>query len=125
MSQGDNRHITRDSLFILADLRLEGQTGEYRVKVRNLSAGGMMGEGDLIISSGDRIKVNLRNVGWIDGLVAWVQENRFGVAFVSDIDPKVVRAPGTNGPGQDYGTDVARRFSSVPSQPAGPLRKII
>lgn len=121
MSDGDNRHISRDSLFILADLRVDGQAGEYRVKVRNLSAGGMMGEGDLRIATGERIKVNLRNVGWTDGLVAWVQDNRFGVAFASDIDPKIVRAPA----GPDAGADTARRFSAATPQPAGPLRKII
>lgn len=122
MSDGDNRHISRDSLFILADLRLDGQTAEHRVKVRNLSPGGMMGEGDLRIAMGDRIKVNLRNVGWVEGLVAWVQDNRFGVAFARDIDPRVVRAPA--GPASDPSTDAIRRIATAVPQPAGPLRKI-
>ncbi|HEY6870853.1 MAG TPA: PilZ domain-containing protein [Novosphingobium sp.] len=124
MSDGDNRHISRDSLFILADLRLEGQAAEHRVKVRNLSAGGMMGEADLRIATGDRIKVNLRNVGWIEGLVAWVQDNRFGVAFARDIDPKVVRAPAASG--SDPAAEAMRRIASaVAAPPGGPLRKII
>ena len=36
----EKRHITRDSLFLLADLRVEGLTGEERIKVRNLSPAG-------------------------------------------------------------------------------------
>lgn len=122
MSEGDNRQISRDSLFILAELRLDGQTEEHRVKVRNLSAGGMMGEGELRMVTGQRIKVNLRHVGWVDGLVAWVQDNRFGVAFASDIDPKIVRAPGG---ASGEAADLSRRFSSPAVPSAGPLRKII
>ena len=121
MSDGDNRHISRDSLFILADLRRDGESGEHRVKVRNLSAGGMMGESELRIVTGERIQVNLRQVGWVDGLVAWVQDNRFGVAFARDIDPKVVRAGGDAA----AATDLTRRFTAAVSPPTGPLRKII
>ena len=34
----------RDSLFVMADLRLDGNEETHRIKMRNLSAGGMMGE---------------------------------------------------------------------------------
>lgn len=93
MGDFDNRQITRDSLFILAELRLDGQDAEHRVKVRNLSAGGMMGEGRLKVVRGSVVWINLRNVGWVEGSVAWIQDNRFGVAFRDEIDPLTVRAP--------------------------------
>jgi hypothetical protein len=96
MIQGENRQIARDSLFLLADLRVDGLDGEYRIKVRNLSAGGMMGEGAVHVVRGAIVSVNIRNVGWVDGSVAWVQDNRFGVAFRDDIDPKLARAPVSN-----------------------------
>ncbi len=92
MGDSDNRQITRDSLFIMAELRLDGQDAEHRVKVRNLSSGGLMAETDLRVARGTVVWVRLRNVGWIEGSVAWVQENRFGIAFREDVDPKVVRA---------------------------------
>jgi prepilin-type processing-associated H-X9-DG protein len=98
MDGNENRQIARDSLFVMADLRLAGSDGEHRIKVRNLSAGGMMGEGDVRVSRGDRIAVKIRNVGWVDGSVAWVQEDRFGVAFHEEIDPKVARAPVASSP---------------------------
>lgn len=92
MGDSDSRHIPRDSLFIMADLRVRGQDGEHRLKVRNLSAGGLMAEGAVKVSRGDSVQVALRNVGWVEGTVAWVQDNRFGIAFVEEIDPKAVRA---------------------------------
>jgi hypothetical protein len=93
MVGSENRHIARDSLFVMADVRLSGSQEEYRIKVRNLSAGGMMGEGPVRVVRGDKIEVNIRNIGWIAGSVAWVQDNRFGVAFQEEIDPKIARAP--------------------------------
>ena len=93
MDGSENRHIARDSLFVMADLRLSASAAEHRIKVRNLSAGGMMGEGAVRVVRGDLVEVNIRNIGWVEGSVAWVQDDRFGVAFQDEIDPKVARAP--------------------------------
>jgi hypothetical protein len=93
MDQNDHRHIERDSLFLMADLQIDGLDGEHRIKVRNLSSGGMMGEGPARVVRGAVVSVRIRNVGWVEGSVAWVHGNRFGVAFREEIDPKVARAP--------------------------------
>ena len=93
MSNVDTRQVNRDSLFLLAQLKVDGRDGEARVKVRNLSPGGMMAEGDVAVTRGSLVSVELRNLGWVEGTVAWKQENRFGIAFVNDIDPAAVRAP--------------------------------
>lgn len=95
MESSENRHLVRDSMFVMADLCIDGVPGEHRIKVRNLSSGGMMGEGTVRVARGTRLRVNLRNIGWIRGAVAWVQENRFGVAFEEEIDPRDARAPVT------------------------------
>ncbi len=92
MSAVDTRNIARDSLFLLAAIRVDDGMDEHRVKVRNLSAGGMMAEGDLKVERGTRVEVDLRNIGWVRGTVAWVQDNRCGIAFVEEIDPKLPRA---------------------------------
>ena len=92
MSGVDTRSLSRDSLFLLAELRLDGQSTVERVKVRNLSAGGMMAEGGPTVQAGTRLSIKLRNLDWIEGNVAWVQDNRFGIAFAKEIDPKVPRA---------------------------------
>lgn len=87
----DSRQVSRDSLFLLAHLRIEGQDSLHRVKVRNLSAGGMMADAPLKVARGTPVSVELRNIGWVDGSVAWTQDSRFGIAFVEEIDPVAVR----------------------------------
>ncbi len=93
MSNVETRQVDRDSLFLMAEIRVDGGDQSHRVKVRNLSAGGMMAEGDVRVSRGALVIVNLRNIGDVEGSVAWTQDNRFGIAFVEEIDPKLARAP--------------------------------
>ena len=95
MDGKEKREIARDSLFVMVDLRLDGSSEEHRVKMRNLSAGGMMGESDVKVTRGAVVFVNIRNLGWIEGSVAWVQDSRFGIAFRDEIDPIMARAPVT------------------------------
>ena len=95
MDGKEKRELARDSLFVMVDVRLDGSSTEHRVKMRNLSAGGMMGEGDVKVTRGAVVFVNIRNLGWIEGSVAWVQDNRFGIAFRDEIDPIMARAPVT------------------------------
>jgi prepilin-type processing-associated H-X9-DG protein len=92
MANVETRQIERDSLLLLAQLRVEGGEAEYKVKVRNLSAGGMMAEGSAPVTRGSLVSIDLRNIGWVDGSVAWKQDDRFGIAFVHEIDPRVPRA---------------------------------
>jgi hypothetical protein len=123
MEGTNNRQIARDSLFVMADVRLDGVPIDYRIKVRNLSAGGLMGEGDLRVTRGMRLWVNLRNIGWVEGTVAWIQDSRFGVAFVEEIDPKEARAPLT--PGEHTPRYVRPPLPVGPEAPRGSLlRKI-
>ena len=120
MSDAEHRQISRDSLFVLADLQIEGDATEYRVKVRNLSAGGMMAEGAVTVLRGMPVIVNLRNIGWIEGTVAWVQDSRFGIAFRDEIDPKIARAPVVAG----ETTPVYVRPPIAGASEGGHLRKI-
>jgi hypothetical protein len=91
MTESEHRQIARDSLFVLADLRLDGSDVIHQVKVRNLSAGGLMAEGAVPVMRGTVVWVDIRNIGWVEGSVAWVQSNRFGVAFRDEIDPVLAR----------------------------------
>lgn len=91
MADIDHRQVARDSLFLMADLRVDGQAGDHQVKVRNLSTRGMMAEGNVRVSSGAGVLINLRGMGWVPGQVAWIQDTRFGIAFTADIDPAAVR----------------------------------
>ena len=86
MSGVDTRHVNRDSLFLMAEVRLDGDSAVHRVRVRNLSAAGMMAETDLRVVPGTKVTVELKNLPPVDGAVAWVHEGRFGIAFVDEID---------------------------------------
>ncbi len=97
MTGTEHRQIARDSLFVMADLRIDGIEGEHRIRVRNLSSGGMMAEGVFNVQRGQVAWINLRNIGWVEGSIAWVEGTRFGIAFREDIDPRVARAPLSGG----------------------------
>jgi hypothetical protein len=93
MANVETRQVDRDSLLLIAQVRIDGGEPEYRVKVRNLSAGGMMADGEVPVTRGMLVSIGLRNIGWVEGTVAWKQDDRFGIAFLEEIDPKVARAP--------------------------------
>ena len=119
MSNSDDRQIGRDSMFLLADLRIDGIPGEQRVRVRNLSSGGVMAEGAEGVVRGQLAWVNLRNLGWTKGAVAWVRNNRCGITFDTAIDPRMARSPLAVGEGTP-------RFvrPPLPQDEAALLRKI-
>lgn len=89
------RHAARDSLFLVATLRIG--MGEVQVRVRNLSEGGLMAEYAEPVETGAPVEVDLRGIGWTRGRVAWSAEKRIGIAFDRSIDPKLARKPVGNG----------------------------
>lgn len=94
----EKRHSFRNSLFLTARCRTHGQDGETLVKLRNLSAQGLMAEGPHTPPQGALVSLELRNLGWTEGTVAWVQGNRFGIVFAHDIDPSRVKYTPASGP---------------------------
>ncbi|KTE08553.1 PilZ domain-containing protein [Sphingopyxis sp. H115] len=86
-----SRGADRDSLFMQASLTVPGKSGGVVVRVRNLSAGGMLAEGKVRIEQGDTVEVELRNVGPVPGRVVWAGEGKFGIAFDRPVDPQAVR----------------------------------
>ena len=91
MTSVDTRQLSRNSFLLVADAEFENEM--HRLKVRNLSPGGMMAEGDVSVERGDQLKVALRNIGIVGAAVVWVEGNRFGLAFAKEIDPALARQP--------------------------------
>lgn len=87
------RSLDRDSLLLKAILRFPRSKNEGEVRIRNLSAGGLMAEAPLRVTRGDPVEINLQSIGWITGHVAWVTDGRIGVAFDHQINPKDARKP--------------------------------
>lgn len=125
MTGVETRSVARDSLFLLADIRVEQNAEAHRVRVRNLSDGGMMGEGNLRVQRGHRLTIELRNIGAVGGTVAWVQDNRFGIAFDEEIDSQKARRPLQVGEDAAIGM-VERSWAHRAPAPAEPtlLRKL-
>lgn len=125
MSGVETRSVARDSLFLLAEIRVEQQSDTHRVRVRNLSDGGMMGEGNLRVQRGHRLTIELRNVGVVGGTIAWVQDNRFGIAFDDEIDSQKARRPLQAGEDAFSGVVTPSRVHRAPPPPEPTLlRKI-
>ena len=124
MTSTDSRQVGRDSLFLLAQLRVDGHDTLYRVKVRNISARGLMAEGPVEVARGTPVSIELREIGWVEGSVAWKQDSRFGIAFVEEIDPSQIRTPFADGPGYEAPRH-ARPAAAPPGSPdPAKLRKI-
>jgi hypothetical protein len=88
-----NRNDSRDSLLLAAQFRIAGNKHAVPVRIRNLSAGGLMAEVDNPLSVGTGVEIDVRGVGWIPGRVAWVAAGRIGIAFDGLIDPLAARKP--------------------------------
>lgn len=86
------RSASRDSLLLSAQLRIGGEP-ETTVRVRNLSAGGLMAEYAEPVAIGTLLEVDVRGVGWVAGRIAWTAEGRVGIAFDREIDPMAARKP--------------------------------
>lgn len=83
----------RDSLFLLARVRIGASDTWTDVRVRNLSAGGLMAELAAALAINTPLELELRGIGSVSGRVAWQAEGRTGVAFDTEIDPMKARKP--------------------------------
>jgi hypothetical protein len=87
------RQAERDSLFLSATIKVEGLAAPITVRVRNLSNGGMMIDGNTQLVPGQAVSTDLRGIGPVTGMIAWVEAGRAGVAFDDMVDPKMARSP--------------------------------
>lgn len=88
----NNRAEHRDALFLLAKIHFSKSGKIVDVRVRNLSAGGMMAESNIFCARGDRVVVKMANIEVVEGRVSWQTSGRFGIAFDNPVDPQVVRS---------------------------------
>ena len=83
----------RDSLLLMAQLRVSDGAEPVAVRVRNLSPGGLMAELPQPLPTDRELQIEVRGIGWITGRVAWQTEGRAGIAFDEEIDPQRARKP--------------------------------
>ncbi|MBU3076325.1 PilZ domain-containing protein [Sphingomonas quercus] len=92
---GDKRASARDSVLRLWTLRVEGDAGAapISIRVRNISAGGLMAECDHLFTPAERVALEVSGVGLVRGMIAWSDEDCVGIAFDRAINPKAARRP--------------------------------
>ncbi len=94
------RSTARDSLFLVGKLTFADMPRTYEVRIRNLSATGMMAECAAAVAAGHAVVVETKGLGEVSGKVAWSAEGRLGIAFDFQIDPALARNPGKLSPEQ-------------------------
>jgi hypothetical protein len=87
------RTSKRDSLFLLTSLCSPDGHFRTKVRVRNLSATGLMADCPMPIAKGEAVVLDLRGIGPVAGSVIWVQGERIGVLFDQAVDPQQAREP--------------------------------
>ncbi|WP_324749937.1 PilZ domain-containing protein [Sphingomonas sp. LY54] len=89
------RTAARDSLFLSATIQRAGEAkGDLQpLRVRNLSAIGLMADYLDIANPGEPVVVTVRGIGSVSGKVAWVKRGRIGVNFDNEVDPLKARRP--------------------------------
>lgn len=85
------RGEARDSLFLTAEVFAADWPAPVKVRVRNLSAGGMLAESAEDVPVGTIVRVMLANIRPVVARTVWSGPGRFGVSFDQQIDPQVVR----------------------------------
>lgn len=112
----ETRNRSRESLFMFAEVQVENLLRTHRIRVRNLSDNGMMGAGELRVVRGSRLTVFLPGADPVTGQVAWVQDDRFGIAFDEEIDSRKVMQANAH-QGEDHALDnaIVRRRVVAPA----------
>jgi len=89
------RNAARDSMLLSAPLRRVNAPVRHPVtlRIRNLSAGGMMAECSEPVATGEQVVLELRGIGEVTGSVAWCHDGRIGISFDTPIDPRLTRKP--------------------------------
>ena len=80
----------RQNVMLMVSLQLAGWP-EQRVRVRDISAGGLKVNAPLSPAVGTQLRVELPQLGWIGGAVAWTNDTSFGVRFGHQVDPAAAR----------------------------------
>jgi hypothetical protein len=90
---GRRRTRPRDSLFLSATIQRVGEEEGKIVRVRNLSASGLMAEYGAPLVVDEKVAVAIGGLGTIAGRVAWARQGRIGITFDKEIDPLKARRP--------------------------------
>lgn len=83
----------RDSMLLAGTITRSGEDASrgFALRVRNLSATGVMGDCSVTFEAGDAVDVALSRIGVVPGMVAWAKDGQVAVTFDLEIDPRQAR----------------------------------
>ena len=96
------RAAARRRVLMRATMRLQGQTDEWSLTVKDLSSTGMKARAPIATLAGLRVEIGLPNIGWVPGEIVRIEgEDGIGIRFGLDIDPAQtqIRVSGSYGCG--------------------------
>ena len=94
---GQQREKSRESIFLGAQIVIEGARVPISARVRNISPGGMMVDAQRIYDKGLAVTATIKGIGDVTGRIAWSTSNRCGIAFDELVDPLLARQPVSSG----------------------------
>jgi len=100
----ETRSGERNSYFLQTLLKDTSGKELGKARVRNLSATGMMAEGNLGLTEGMKLSFTLRGIGDVTGEVVRVDAGQAGICFDQIIDPDLARKPVSGRQAQRRGT---------------------
>ena len=107
----------RDTMLILGRLRAIDTAESWTIRIRNLSATGLMADAVTGVEQDMRYGLDIRGIGRIDATLLWVRDGRMGMAFATPIDPRQSRRPTANW-NDDYTRGVAAAVGPRPTDAA-------
>ncbi len=81
----------RSRVMLLANLRLAAFGNPARIRVRDISKGGLKGSGIGLLPAGSQATVELPNIGLVRSKVVWSNQDDFGLEFDHLIDVHTVK----------------------------------
>ena len=91
MTANDHRASRRNQILLLAQMRVDGESVCFGIRIRDLSAGGLRAQFAERRLGKVRIAVDIRNIGWVNGSVVWQNDTHIGIRFDTPIDPEKAR----------------------------------
>jgi hypothetical protein len=80
-------------MLLQAMMWVVGENQGSQLRIRNISAGGLMADCTQCLATGQAVEFEIRNIGMVPGRIAWADGQRIGVAFDAAIDPQLARKP--------------------------------
>jgi len=87
------RSEQRDSMFLGATISLPDTGESWPMRVRNISAGGLMAECAQPFDRGAKVELELRGIGLQRATIAWIANGRLGATCARPINPILTRKP--------------------------------